>query len=55
MQEVSQIRFEYNMNLLQLVCHEEAVQILNYLIIMLDAEVYLKETLVNNRDSHLGS
>jgi len=49
------LRFEYNMNLLQLVCHEEAVNILNYLVFRLDSEISLKEEMINHRDSHLGS
>lgn len=34
--EMNTMRFEYNMNLLQLVCHEEAINILNYLVIQLE-------------------
>jgi ankyrin repeat protein len=43
------------MNLLQLVCHEEAVNILQYLTEELENCNEVKEQMVTHRDSHLGS
>ena len=53
--ELTTLRFEYNMNILQLVCHEEALEILQYLCQFLAAHEGLRKELTNYRDSHLGS
>ncbi len=42
------------MNLLQLVCHEEAVSILQYLVTLV-IQPDMKELMVTHRDAHLGS
>lgn len=31
-EEMQKLRFELNMNFLQLVCHEEAIEILRYMV-----------------------
>jgi hypothetical protein len=49
------LKFEYDMNLLQLVCHEEAVSILDHLVHELEHEPELKQKMVDYHDSHLGS
>jgi hypothetical protein len=49
------LRFDYNMNLIQLVCHEEAVNILNYLVGQLEHDSAAKRQMVTHRDGHLGS
>lgn len=49
------LRFQYNMNLLQLVCHEEAANILNYLYLQLENDNSAKKQMVEHRDGHLGS
>jgi hypothetical protein len=52
--EILALRFEYRMNLLQLVCHEEALKILKHLVtLVIDPE--MKEQMVTYRDAHLGS
>ena len=43
------------MNLLQLVCNEEAVEILIYITQRLENKSELKLELVEYRDAHLGS
>ena len=53
--EMNTLRFEYNMNLLQLVCHEEATNILNYLVLQLENDKAAKKQMVEHRDGHLGS
>jgi len=53
--EMNTLRFEYNMNLLQLVCHEEAINILNYLVLQLENDRAAKKQMVEHRDGHLGS
>lgn len=49
------LRFEYNMNLLQYICNEEAVKILRHLSWELESEPELKKALAEHKDSHLGS
>jgi hypothetical protein len=41
--EMNTLRFEYNMNLLQLVCHEEATNILNHLVLLLENDKAAKK------------
>lgn len=36
-------RFQYDMNILQLVCHEESVQILNFMVQELQDDLQIKE------------
>ena len=43
------------MNLLQYICNEEAVNILKFVTLWLDADPELKQTMAQHRDSHLGS
>ena len=56
LEEVENFRFDYKMNLLQLVCHEESTNILEYLTneVLRDLPD-LRKTLAEFRDSHLGS
>ena len=53
--EMNTLRFDYNMNLLQLVCHEEAVSILQYMVTQLENDSETKRLLRSHRDGHLGS
>lgn len=55
LREMETLRFEYDMNLIQLVCHEEAVFILEHLVKVLEHEPGLKKRMVDYRDAHLGS
>lgn len=43
------------MNLLQLVCHEEASQILKFLGFLFDDDPEARLSMAEHRDSHMGS
>lgn len=49
------IRFHLDMNLLQLVCHEEAVNILAYITYVLQDDPDARHKMAEHRDSHMGS
>lgn len=49
------MRFDYNMNLLQLCCHEEAILILQWLTVKLRDQEKLKTAMTEHRDSKVGS
>lgn len=54
--EIEELRFEYDMNFLQLVCHEEALKILVWLThTKLKDNERMRTVLAAYRDSHLGS
>lgn len=53
--EIEQMRFEHKMNFLQLVCHEEALEILKWLTIKLNEFPRIKSLMVQYRDGKLGS
>lgn len=50
------MRFEYQMNVLQLICHEESIFALDYVTkVILANEPSLRKELAEYRDAHLGS
>ena len=53
--EMVTLRFNYNMNLLQLVCFEEATKILKYMTQVLDGDDETKIQMSKHRDAHMGS
>ena len=53
--DIENLRFEYNMNLLQYICNEEAVNILRHLTWNLESDHDLKRAMAQHKDSHLGS
>lgn len=53
--ECLSLRFNYNMNLLQLVCFEEASLILDQMRHKFANDDITKRTLAQHRDSHMGS
>jgi len=53
--EIEELRFDFNMNFLQLVCHEDAKDILKWLTEKLVDHQKLKIMMAKYRDSHLGS
>lgn len=54
--EIRTLRFEYSMNILQLVCHEESETILDWLTKdVLANEPTIRKELADYRDAHLGS
>jgi ankyrin repeat protein len=52
-EEIIDLRFDYNMNLLQFVCHEHATSIFACITDLLTQEQRFK--MADHRDSHLGS
>ena len=52
-EEMALLRFDCNMNLLQLVCHERAISILKYITKVTDP--LQREQMASYRDEHLGS
>lgn len=55
LEEMQSFRFELNMNFLQLVCHEESIEILKYMVQKFNGEDSAKREMTRHRDSHLGS
>ena len=53
--EMQNMRFELNMNFLQLTCHEEAIDILKYMVQQFKGETEAKKSMARHKDSHLGS
>lgn len=56
LEDVKSMKFEYKMNVLQLMCHEESIFTLDYMTkILLANEPSLRKELAEYRDAHLGS
>ena len=53
--EYLELRFNYNMNLLQLVCFEEATRILDVIRQKFAQDEESKRQMSSHRDSHMGS
>ena len=53
--EYLNLRFEYNMNVLQLVCFEEANLILDTMRHKFENDDIAKRAMAQHRDSHMGS
>jgi hypothetical protein len=54
-EEIVNLRFELQTNVLQIVCHEESIEILQYIVTMFKGRDPEKRKMVNHRDKHLGS
>jgi len=53
--EIQTLKFDYNMNILQLICFEEAVKILEFLTRTLYHDNMIRFELGKQRDSHMGA
>ncbi len=49
------IRFELSMNFLQLVCHEESIEILRFMVEKFKGDDTAKRAMAKHRDGHIGS
>jgi hypothetical protein len=54
-EEMQTLRFELNMNFLQLVCHEESLEILKFMVLKFNGQDNAKRAMARHRDNHLGS
>ena len=53
--EVMKMRFDYNMNLLQLICFEEANLILDFIRAKFEGDIEAKRQLAQHRETSMGS
>lgn len=53
--ELTTLKFESNMNLLQLICFEEAVKIFEFITRVLAHDQQIRQELGKERDSHNGA
>lgn len=53
--EIQTLKFDFNMNILQLICFEEAVKILEFLTRTLFHDSMIRFDLGKQRDSHMGA